>query len=90
MVAGHRADTPILCDWETFSKAANTFSNTPSCWPIYMCGLNLEYMIENGGIPAMHAKCAERSELLYSFIDGSDGYYVNNVEARYRSRINVP
>ena len=32
----------------------------------------------------------ERSTLLYNYIDGSDGYYVNNVEARYRSRINVP
>lgn len=55
-----------------------------------MCGLNLAYMIEQGGIPALQAKAAERSTLLYNYIDGSEGYYVNNVEARYRSRINVP
>jgi len=53
LIAGHRADTPLLCDWETFSKAANTFHNTPSCWPIYMCGLNVAYMLEQGGLPAM-------------------------------------
>ena len=55
-----------------------------------MCGLNLAYMIEQGGVPAMQAKAAERSSLLYDYIDTSDGYYVNNVEARYRSRINIP
>lgn len=38
----------------------------------------------------MQAKAAERSTLLYNYIDGSEGYYVNNVEARYRSRINIP
>ena len=38
----------------------------------------------------MQAKAAERSSLLYNYIDGSEGYYVNNVEARYRSRINIP
>ena len=38
----------------------------------------------------MGAKAAERSSLLYNYIDGSDGYYVNNVLPRYRSRINIP
>ena len=90
LIPGHRADTPLLCDWETFSKAANTFHNTPACWPIYMCGLNLAYMKEQGGIPHLQAKAVERSSLLYNYIDGSDGYFVNNVEARYRSRINIP
>jgi phosphoserine aminotransferase len=55
-----------------------------------MCGLNIAYMLEQGGIPAMAAKCKERSELLYNYIDGSDGYYVNKVESRYRSRLNIP
>jgi|Transcript_6311 phosphoserine aminotransferase len=90
LIAGHRSDTPLLCDWETFSKAANTFHNTPACFPIYVCGLNLAYMIEQGGVPAMKAKAIERSSLLYDFIDNSDGYYVNRVEGRFRSRINIP
>lgn len=90
LIPGHRADTPLLCDWETFSKAANTFHNTPSCWPIYMCGLNCAYMLEQGGIPAMKAKAEERSTLLYNYIDSSEGYYTNPVDHQYRSRINVP
>lgn len=55
-----------------------------------MCGLNVAYMLEQGGIPAMQAKAAERSSLLYNYIDNSDGYYVNNVVSKYRSRINIP
>ena len=90
LIAGHRSDTPLLCDWESFSKAANTFHNTPSCWPIYICGLNCAYTIEQGGIEAMQAKALERSTLLYNFIDSSEGYYVNNVETKFRSRTNIP
>jgi len=90
LIAGHRADTPMMCDWELFSKAPNTFQNTPPCWPIYVCGLNLAYMIEQGGIPVMQAKAEERSQMLYNYIDNSAGYYISNVEPKYRSRVNVP
>lgn len=46
LIPGHKKDTPLLCDWELFSKAANTFQNTPPCYSIYMCGLNIAYMLE--------------------------------------------
>lgn len=80
----------MLCDWEKFSGAANTFHNTPCCWSIYMCGLNIEYMLEQGGLAAMQAKAVERSQMLYNYIDSSEGYYCNKVDAKYRSRINIP
>lgn len=80
----------MLCDWKKFSEAANTFHNTPACWPIYMCGLNIAFMLENGGLAAMGAKATERSQLLYKFIDNSNGYYANTVELKYRSRMNIP
>ena len=38
----------------------------------------------------MEAKAVERSGLFYSYIDSSEGYYTNNVEPAYRSRINIP
>ena len=90
LVKGHRSDTPLICDWELFSKAQNMFHNTPACFPIYMCGLNLAYIIEQGGVPAMKAMAEKRSELLYDCIDSSDGYYINQVDPKYRSRINIP
>lgn len=90
LIGKQRKDTPMLCDWGVFSKAANTFHNTPACWPIYVCGLNLAYMLEKGGIPAMNEACAKRSQTLYKFIDESDGYFANTVEPKYRSRLNIP
>jgi len=75
LIPGHLKGTPLLCDWETFSKAPNTFHNTPACYSIYMCGLNLEYMNEQGGISVLSEKAKQRSEMLYGYIDGSEGYY---------------
>ena len=51
LIPGQRADTPLLCNWEAFAKSPNTFYNTPACWAIYVCGLNIAHSIEQGGIP---------------------------------------
>jgi phosphoserine aminotransferase len=48
-----RKDCPLVMDWMTYGKAPQTFQNTPCCFAIYMAGLNIEYMLELGGIPAM-------------------------------------
>lgn len=90
LIPGHRSDTPMLCDWEKFAGAVNTFHNTPCCWSIYMCGLNIEHMLEQGGLAKMQANAVERSQMLYNYIDSSEGYYSNKVDAKYRSRINIP
>jgi len=55
-----------------------------------MAGLNIEYMLEQGGLPAMEKKAEERSAKLYNYFDNSDGYYKNNVDKKYRSRMNIP
>merc|ERR1719361_774133 len=47
-------------------------------------------MVENGGLETTSAKAKERSDLLYAYLDASEGYYVNKVEAKYRSRMNIP
>jgi len=46
-------------------------------------------MNEMGGISFYDVRAKLRSELLYSTIDNSQGYYVNLTERNYRSRINV-
>ena len=80
----------MMLEWESYAKSPSTFPTTPSCWSIYMCGLNLEYMLSLGGVNELNARAKARSDLLYKFIDESNGYYTNNVEAQYRSRINIP
>ena len=47
-------------------------------------------MIKEGGIPHYESLANERSQRLYSYIDSTGGYYTNEVDRRYRSRMNVP
>jgi phosphoserine aminotransferase len=46
-------------------------------------------MLAEGGVPVQQEKAKIRSELLYAAIDNSDGYYINNIDPKYRSRINI-
>ena len=85
-----KKDAPLVNDWQLFSKAANTFHNTPCCWSIYMAGLNIEYMLEQGGLPHYIDLAAKRSSMLYNYIDNSEGFYSNGVLPQYRSRMNIP
>jgi phosphoserine aminotransferase len=46
---GHQdPKTPLMCDWKVTRDAPNQFHNTPSCWPIYVAGLNIAHMKKNG------------------------------------------
>jgi phosphoserine aminotransferase len=75
-----RKDIVATSNYSLFSKAANMFQNTPSCWAIYMAGLNIKYMLEQGGLPKMKELAIKRSDMLYEYIDGSEGFYKNVVE----------
>lgn len=85
-----RKDTPLLFDWKTFRDAPTKFHNTPACYPIYVCGLNLAYMKRQGGLPHLEAEATRKSKLLYDFIDSSSDYYSNPVDPSFRSRMNIP
>ena len=37
----------------------------------------------------MYARSLARSSLVYSCIDGSNGYYLNRVNQKYRSRVSI-
>lgn len=82
-------DVPIMCDWNTFEKAPGTYYNTPPCWAIYVTGINASYQNQMGGLSYYDMLCDQRSQMLYSLLDNSNGYYVNRTDKRYRSRVNV-
>lgn len=85
-----RKDTPLLFDWKVFRDAPTKFHNTPACYPIYVCGLNLAYMKKQGGLPHLEAEANRKSKLLYDLIDSSSDYFSNPVDPNYRSRMNIP
>lgn len=79
---------PIL-DYRAQAKAGSML-NTPPTWNWYLLGLCLRWMLDEGGVAEFARRNARKSELLYAAIDGSGGYYRNEVAPRARSRMNVP
>jgi phosphoserine aminotransferase len=82
-------DTTSMLDWQVTAKATDQFYNTPCCWSIYMCGLNIAYMLEKG-LDKIEAEAVKKSGMLYTTIEGSGGYYTNPVDEGFKSRVNVP
>ena len=68
---------------------AGSMSNTPPTFAWYMAGLVFEWLLEQGGMPAMEAVNRRKADKLYSFIDEHD-FYANPVEIVSRSLMNVP
>lgn len=81
--------TPAVFDWEQHVKSAGSCFNTPCCWSIYMCGLNIKYMLDKG-LDKIEEECNAKSKLMYDAFEASDGYYTNPVDPKFRSRVNIP
>ena len=68
---------------------ADSMANTPSMFSIYVMGKVLSWMIDAGGLDEFERRAAERADLLYGAIDGSDGWYRSPVDAASRSHMNI-
>jgi phosphoserine aminotransferase len=64
--------------------------NTPPTWNWYLLGLSLKWMLAEGGTAEFARRNARKAALLYAAIDGSGGFYRNQVDPAARSRMNVP
>ena len=64
--------------------------NTPPTWNWYLLGQTVRWMIDQGGTAEFNRRSDLKSTLLYGEIDGSGGFYRNDVETSVRSRMNVP
>ena len=54
-LAGHELPfTPLMMNYKTMIDKDSMY-NTPPCWCIYMLGLVLDWLEEQGGIPGMEA-----------------------------------
>merc|ERR1712066_923670 len=58
--------------------------------PIYVMGLMLKHIKQAGGVESFEKLAAQRSTMLYEFIDNSGGYYKAPVDPACRSRFNHP
>ena len=70
--------------------AADSMLNTPPTWNWYVAGLTFRWMLDEGGVEVFARRSDAKAKLLYAAIDGSGGYYRNEVDPAARSRMNVP
>lgn len=81
--------TPSVFDYT--QQAANDWMlNTPPTFAVYLAGLTFEWLKAQGGLSTMETKNIAKAKLLYDCIDGSGGFYRNDVAVENRSRMNVP
>ncbi|WP_256646976.1 3-phosphoserine/phosphohydroxythreonine transaminase [Thermomonas paludicola] len=69
---------------------ADSMLNTPPSWNWYLLGLTVRWMLDEGGVAEFGRRSARKAALLYAAIDGSGGFYRNEVAPAARSRMNVP
>ncbi|WP_323844658.1 3-phosphoserine/phosphohydroxythreonine transaminase [Microbulbifer magnicolonia] len=81
-------DIPRSLSWK-IAADAGSMDNTPPTFAWYLSGLVFQWLKAQGGVEAMAASAAQKSALLYEFIDASD-FFSCPVEKSSRSRMNVP
>ncbi|MBS0465371.1 MAG: 3-phosphoserine/phosphohydroxythreonine transaminase [Proteobacteria bacterium] len=89
LLARKRRPLPNILTYAAHAKEKSLL-NTPPTFAFYITGLVLEWIDAQGGLVAMEKLNRAKADMLYAAIDGSNGYYANPVDARYRSRMNVP
>lgn len=62
---------------------------TPPTYNIYLFSLVWKQMLEEGGVPNFEKRAIYRASRIYSIIDNSNGFYVNNVQPSDRSRMSI-
>ncbi|CAI5786902.1 phosphoserine aminotransferase [Podarcis lilfordi] len=82
-------ECPTVLDYKVQVENSSLY-NTPPCFSIYITGLVLDWVRNNGGAAAMDKLSQMKSQMIYDIIDGSSGFYVCPVEKKSRSRMNVP
>ncbi len=83
-----RPGTPSMLDYKVHADA-DSMSNTPPTFAVYVAGLVFKWLKRLGGLSAIEQQNIEKAKLLYDVIDASR-FYHNPVDKRDRSRMNVP
>ena len=89
LLGNEQQQTPEI--WHFARQAAKeSMLNTPPTLAIYFLRLTLDWFEQQGGMEHFEALNQRKSSLLYDYIDASSGFYRNQVEPEFRSRVNIP
>ena len=78
---------PTVFNWNSF-RNVNIPKVTPSFMSVYITGINLKRMIDNGGLKYYHDLSLLKSKTFYDYIDNSE-FYINDIPKTNRSRTNI-
>ncbi len=67
----------------------NSLYNTPPSYTVYIIGLVYKWLLDMGGLDEMYKRNVEKADILYNYIDESDGYYRGTAAKEDRSLMNV-
>ena len=82
-------DIPAIFNYAKHAEADSCL-NTPPTFGIYVLLETFRWIEEQGGVAALEERNARKAGLLYSAIDGSDGFYTGAVtDIANRSEMNV-
>ncbi len=79
--------TPLMMSYKTMIDKDSMY-NTPPCWCIYMLGLTLEWLEQQGGVAGMEAQKHEKAQMIYNIIDNSC-LYKGHARPEARSDMNI-
>lgn len=89
LLGKHQRSLPPIFEWQNQVSNDSMF-NTPPTFPWYVTGLVLKWMLAEGGTAEFAKRNAEKAQTLYAAIDGSGGFYRNEITVGARSSMNVP
>jgi phosphoserine aminotransferase len=79
---------PTMLSFKTHIEKDSLF-NTPPVYAIYITKLVLDWIQQQGGVKAIEKQNNDKAELLYSFIDQSNGFYRGTADINSRSKMNA-
>ncbi len=80
-------NTPAMLQYGLLADKSSMY-NTPPTYAIYMLGLILDWIEEEGGLSAIQKRNEKKARLLYDYLDTSD-FYTTQVRKEDRSLMNV-
>ncbi len=79
---------PAMLDYRLMVEKRSLY-NTPPSFSIYMLGLVLKWLQDQGGLPEIARRNQTKAQLLYQAIDQSGGFYLGLTQPECRSLMNV-
>lgn len=88
LIGKAKGNIPTMLDYKIHVENRSMY-NTPPTYSIYICGLVLEWIQEQGGLTQIAKINREKSAILYDYLDNSK-LFRGTVESASRSRMNIP